>query len=219
MQKYNLISIGDHCAVPEILRELKLRTCSYPFDWIAKPGLIYNTNIPDNFDYLFELMETHNVKNVVQKFLGNALQSPNRVSGDKWFPHETGTNEEIIAKYERRFERLYTDVKEKQNIFIILTRHIVIPEPYFNYILNKILLLNPHNRILFISGSDHPYLNAPRYRDSVHFKHIFYDLKTLDKDFTQDFKVFRPAICEYMRELFSNMGYKVPPKPDDLPSV
>jgi hypothetical protein len=164
-------------------------------------------------------METHDVKNVVKKFLGNALQSPNRVSGDKWFPHETGTNEEIIAKYERRFERLYTDVKEKQNIFIILTRHVVIPEPYLNYILNKILLLNPHNRILFISGSDHPYLNAYKYMDTVRFKHIFYDLKTLDKDFTQDFKVFRPAICEYMRELFSNMGYKVPPKPDDSPSV
>jgi hypothetical protein len=164
-------------------------------------------------------METHNVKNVVQNFLGDALQSPNRVSGDKWFPHETGTNEEIIAKYERRFERLYTDVKEKQNIFIILTRHIVIPEPYFNYILNKILLLNPYNRILFISGSDHPYLYAPRYRDVVRFKHILYDLKTLDKDFTQDFKVFRPAIREYMRELFSNMGYKVPLKPDDSPSV
>ena len=49
MQKYNLISIGDHCTVPEILRKLELRTCSYPFDWIAKPGLIYNTNIPDNF--------------------------------------------------------------------------------------------------------------------------------------------------------------------------
>lgn len=219
MQKYNLISIGDHCAVPEILRKLELRTCSYPFDWIAKSGLIHNTNIPDNFEYLFELMETHDVKNVVKKFLGNALQSPNRVSGDKWFPHETGTNEEIIAKYERRFERLYTDVKEKQNIFIILTRHVVIPEPYLNYILNKILLLNPHNRILFISGSDHPYLNAYKYMDTVRFKHIFYDLKTLDKDFTQDFKVFRPAICEYMRELFSNMGYKVPPKPDDSPSV
>ncbi len=219
MQKYNLISIGDHCTVPEILRKLELRTCSYPFDWIAKPGLIYNTNIPDNFEYLFELMETHDVKNVVKKFLGNALQSPNRVSGDKWFPHETGTNEEIIAKYERRFERLYNDVKEKQNIFIILTRHVVIPEPYLNYILNKILLLNPHNRILFISGSDHPYLNAYKYMDTVRFKHIFYDLKTLDKDFTQDFKVFRPAICEYMRELFSNMGYKGPPKPDDSPSV
>jgi len=61
MQKYNLISIGDHCTVPEILRKLELRTCSYPFDWIAKPGLIHNTNIPDNFEYLFELMETHDV--------------------------------------------------------------------------------------------------------------------------------------------------------------
>ena len=67
-----------------------------------------------------ELMATNNVKQIVQKFVGDALKRPNRVSGEKWFPHETGTESEIIAKY----ERLYTDIKEKQNIFIILTRHI-----------------------------------------------------------------------------------------------
>ena len=205
--EYNLIPLGDHCAISEILRELELRKCSYPFDWIAKPGLIYNTNLPENIDLLMELMATNNVKQIVQKFVGNALKSPNRISGEKWFPHETGTESEIIAKYERRFERLYTDIKEKQNIFIILTRHIVLPEPYFNFILQQLLAFNPRNKVLFISGSDHPYLKTPRYSESVIFKHIFYDLRTLDKDFTQDFNVFRPAIREYMRDLFRGMGY------------
>ena len=213
MTDYNLIPLGDHCAVSEILRELELRKCSYPFDWVAKPGIIYNTNLPDNFDLLLELLETNNVKEIVQKFVGDALKSPNRVSGEKWFPHETGTEDEIIAKYERRFERLYTAVKEEKNIFIIIIRHIVLPEPYFNFILSRILAFNPRNRILFISGSEHSYLHSPYYNDSVRFKHIFYDLKTLDKDFTQDYKVFRPAIREYMRELFRDMGYKVPDAP------
>jgi len=213
MTDYNLIPLGDHCAISEILRELELRKCSYPFDWVAKPGIIYNTNLPDNFDLLLELMETNNVKKIVQKFVGDALKSPNRVSGEKWFPHETGTEDEIIAKYERRFERLYTAVKEEKNIFIIVIRHIVIPEPYFNFILSRILAFNPQNRILFISGSEHSYLYGSQYSDSVRFKHIFYDLKTLDKDFTQDYKVFRPAIREYMRELFRDMGYKVPNAP------
>ena len=209
--EYNLIPLGDHCAISEILRELELRKCSYPFDWIAKPGLIYNTNLPENIDLLMELMATNNVKQIVKKFVGDALKSPNRVSGEKWFPHETGTESEIIAKYERRFERLYTDIKDKQNIFIILTRHIVLPEPYFNFILQQLLAFNPRNKVLFISGSDHPYLNTPRYSENVIFKHIFYDLRTLDKDFTQDYKIFRPAIREYMRDLFGGMGYVVAP--------
>jgi hypothetical protein len=213
MTDYNLIPLGDHCAISEILRELELRKCSYPFDWVAKPGLIYNTNLPDNFDFVLELMETHNVKEIVQKFIGDALDSPNHSSGEKWFPHESGTKEEIVAKYERRFERLYTAIKEEKNIFIILIRHIVLPESYFNLILSRILAFNPQNRILFISGSDHPYLYAPHYRASVRFKHILYDLEKLDKDFTQDYKVFRPAIREYMRELFRDMGYKVPDAP------
>ena len=204
--EYNLIPLGDHCAISEILRDLNLRKCSYPFDWVAKPGLISNTNLPDNIGFLMEMMGTNNAKQVVQKFVGNALKTPNRVLGEKWFPHETGTESEIIAKYERRFERLYTDICEKQNIFIILIRHIVIPEPYFNFILKQLLAFNPKNKILFIGGSDHPYLNAPCYKDSVIFKHILYDLGKLDKDFTQDFNVFRPAIREYMRELFRGMG-------------
>lgn len=37
--EYNLIPLGDHCAISEILRELELRRCRYQFDWIAKPGL------------------------------------------------------------------------------------------------------------------------------------------------------------------------------------
>lgn len=219
MSEYNLIPLGDHCAISEILRDLELRKCSYPFDWIAKPGLIYNTNLSDNFDFVIELMEKHDIKDIVQKFLGDALEKPNRVSGEKWFPHESGTNEEIIAKYERRFERLYIDIKEKQNIFIILTRHIVLPEPYFKFVLSKILSFNPHNKILFVSGSDHPYLYAPQYRSCVRFKHIFYDLNKVDKDFTHDYTYFRPAIREYMRELFTDMGYKVPTKPESAATI
>lgn len=219
MPEYNLIPLGDHCAISEILRDLQIRKCSYPFDWIAKPGLIRNTNLVDNFGYVIELMEKHNIKEIVKKFVGDALDKPNRLSGEKWFPHESGTTEEIIAKYERRFERLYTDIKEKQNIFIMLTRHIIIPEPYFKFVLSRILSFNPNNKILFVSGSEHPYLYSPQYRNYVRFKHIFYDLNKVDKDYTQDYTHFRPAIREYMRELFRDMGYKVPAKPNSASSI
>jgi hypothetical protein len=213
MSDYNLIPLGDHCAISEILNALELRKSSYPFDWITNTNLVYNTNLISNFEIITELMEKHNVKEIVQKFLGNAMQTPNKIFNSMWFPHDDGTEEFVIAKYERRFERLYTDIKEKQNIFIMLTRHIVIPEQYFNYILSRLLSYNPLNKILFVSGSDHPYLYEPQYKSYAIFKHINYDVKTLDKDFTQDFQEFRPAIREYMRELFSKMGFTVPPAP------
>ena len=42
---YNIIPIGDHCAISIILKDLNLRKCSYPFDWITKVDHLYDTNI------------------------------------------------------------------------------------------------------------------------------------------------------------------------------
>ncbi len=212
MSVYNIIPLGDHCAISEILRDLNLRKCSYPFDWIVMRGLIYNTNLHVNFDFLVELMQKHNVKSIVERFIGNAMQTPHKSFNNMFFPHEEGTEAEVIAKYERRFERLYTHIKEKTNIFVMLTRHIVMPEPYLNMVLHYILSYNPNNKLLVISGSDYPYLKSQRYSKDVIFKHIPYDVTTVDKDYTQDYTEFRPAIREYMRELFRSMGFDVPDK-------
>ena len=42
---YNIIPIGDHCAISIILKDLNLRKYSYPFDWITKVDHLYDTNI------------------------------------------------------------------------------------------------------------------------------------------------------------------------------
>ena len=35
MEEYNIIPLGDHCAISILLEELNLRTKSYPFDWVS----------------------------------------------------------------------------------------------------------------------------------------------------------------------------------------
>ena len=42
---YNIIPIGDHCAISIILKKLNLRQKSYPFDWVSKIDNLYDTNI------------------------------------------------------------------------------------------------------------------------------------------------------------------------------
>jgi hypothetical protein len=216
MNEYNFIPIGDHCAISEILKDLGLRKCSYPFDWISHTSLIHKTNLLTNAGFISELMEKHDVKEIVQKLIGNAFEpGNNKIFNNMWFPHDEGEKNDIIAKYERRFERLYNDIHDKQNIFIMLTRHKTILETEFI----SILSYNKNNKILFISGSDHPYLNDPKYSSSVIFKHIFYDIKKLNKQYTIDYTQFRPAIKEFMRELFSKMGYTVIKSPVIQPPV
>ena len=39
---YNIIPIGDHCAVSIMFKELGLRNKSYPFDWNAHIDPLYN---------------------------------------------------------------------------------------------------------------------------------------------------------------------------------
>ena len=103
MNEYNLIPLGDHCAVSEILKELGLRKCSYPFDWITNVNYLYQTNLITNFTLVSELMEKHNVKEIVQKLIGNALQTEKKVYNKNAFLHDHGEECDIIAKYERRF--------------------------------------------------------------------------------------------------------------------
>ena len=42
---YNIIPIGDHCAISIILKDLGLRNKSYPFDWSSHTDILFNTNI------------------------------------------------------------------------------------------------------------------------------------------------------------------------------
>ena len=42
---YNIIPIGDHCAISIALKELGLRTKSYPFDWVTHKKELHDTNI------------------------------------------------------------------------------------------------------------------------------------------------------------------------------
>ena len=210
MNEYNFIPIGDHCAISEILKDLGLRKCSYPFDWISHISLIHKTNLLTNVKFVSELMEKQDVKEVVQQLIGTAFEPSNKkIFNNMWFPHDEGEQHDIITKYERRFERLYNDIRDKKNMFIMLTRHKTILETEFISILSTILSYNKNNKLLFISGSDHPYLNDPKYSGSVIFKYIFYDIKKLNKQYTIDYTQFRPAIRAYMYELFSKMGYTV----------
>ena len=198
---YNIIPIGDHCSISSILKELKLRTTSYPFDWVARIDQLYDTNIFYNMELIRELNET-NVNEIVNKYIGNALTTSNNLNQltKTWFPHESKELKDMdntFAKYIRRFTRLYTDIRTKKNIFILLTRCYFIDEPTFNTIMNTLFSFNSENMILFISGSDHPYFSNTSYKNVI-FKHIHYEIR---RAFNYDNEVFRPLIKEYFKDL------------------
>jgi len=179
-----MISIGDHCIVPLLLKELGLRTKSYPFDWTTHQEQLHDTNIMHNLSFIQRLSHD-SIDSIVQDYLGPDITKG--YHGDIRFPHEEGTKEEITEKYKRRFERLREAMQTKQ-VYVMLTRHYFITPDMMDRI-RKILL---HDSILiFISGTDHPYVNYP----NVIFKHIPYDISQFyDYDYTH----FRPMVKDYL---------------------
>jgi|UniRef100_A0A6C0HXM7 hypothetical protein len=183
-----MISIGDHCTVPLLLKELNLRTKSYPFDWTTHEEQLHDTNIMHNLSFIQRLSHD-NLDSIVEDYLG-----PDITKGYHdviRFPHEVGTKEEIAAKYARRFERLREAMQTKQ-VYVMLTRHYFIPPPLMEKIRNT--LLHHGSILVFLSGTDHPYLNYP----DVIFKHIPYDVSQF---YEYDYTHFRPMVKDYLSRL------------------
>jgi hypothetical protein len=213
---YNIISLGDHCAIPQILQELNIRKGSYPFDWIAHKSLIYDTNLVYNFNLVKELMNNGDVKSIVKKLVGNIFSpdSKTRITENGiWFPHDHGEEKEIIDKYERRFTRMLIDIREKPTIFMMLTRHVIISQTDFDNILRTIISYNPNNKIIFVSGSYYNYLKQPKYVGKVIFKYVKFEVGKMDKDFSHEYIFFRPEIKKFLHNIFSKLGYL----PKDIP--
>ena len=184
MNDFNFISIGDHCAIPLILRDLNLKKKSYPFDWISASN-IEKTNIIRNCELVRTLLETKNAKIVTQLMCGDAFTNGNREYeyDGMLFPHEYPKNKndttEILVKYERRFERLLDHLLTKTNKFFLLTRFVYISQEQFDNIIRILISCNKNNRIIFISGVKHNYLFRKKYKKYVTFKYIFYDFSNL----------------------------------------
>ena len=181
-----MISIGDHCIVPLLLQELNLRTKSYPFDWTTHQEQLHDTNIMHNLSFL-ERLSHDSIDSIVKDYLGPDITKG--YHGVIRFPHEVGTKEEIAEKYKRRFQRLREAMQTKQ-VYIMLTRHYFIPPDIMDRILKTL-----HGSILvFISGTDHPYIQYP----NVIFKHIPYDVSQF---YEYDYTHFRPMVKDYLSEL------------------
>ena len=201
MDEYNIISMGDNCMVAEILKDLGMRKCSYPFDWITHVHYFTATNINYNFEMVDKLMQGNFD---VNDFLGNALTSNPQCYNNIWFPHENEeTVEETVNKYKRRFQRLREDISSKKNIFIFLTRHYVMEESAFDKIVEQVLSYNKNNKIIYIYGSAHDYMHKQKYKVCVAYQHLFYDVSKLTPAMEYDYNYYRPLVKTYISELFA----------------
>jgi hypothetical protein len=193
---YNLIPIGDHCAISLILRELNLRKKSYPFDWVTNTEQLYDTNIIYNIKIISELKSSGNIDDIVKKYIGDAFDN-NKINSinNIMFPHDIENITDIFEKYKRRFIRLNEDLNKK-NMYILLTRHYYIEKSIFEKILEQLLSYNSESVILFISGTNHMYFDNNQYSNVI-FKYVEYDISQFCNF---DYTAFRPNIKMFLSD-------------------
>lgn len=193
---YNIIPIGDHCAIPGILKVINLRLKSYPFDWVTKIEHLYDTNIMYNISLINQLKDD-TIENIVKTYIGDAFDDEKKINKNNniWFPHDENITS-AVEKYERRFNRLKQDLPNK-NIFILLTRHYYINKDEFKKIIDTLLSYNNESIIIFISGTDHEYFENIECKNVI-FKYIHYDILQF---YNYDYTSFRPNVQSFLMEL------------------
>ena len=82
-------------------------------------------------------------------------------------------------------------------MYILLTRHYYIEKSIFEKILEQLLSHNRDSIILFISGTNHIYLNNSQYSNVI-FKYIEYDIS---KYYNFDYTTFRPNIKIFLSDI------------------
>ena len=122
MKTYDFIfSLGASCAVSQSLRDAGLQFASFPFDWIASPGLMAEVEMVESgFANWFEredlkLWDVRHEEGAVQRVYKNMRTGFG-------FPHEF-TNafglddgyEKTREKYDRRIERFFKTLRASKN--------------------------------------------------------------------------------------------------------
>ena len=152
----HFIPLGDHCGPSIILKRIKIRKESYPFDWITHVEPVENSMFSTIYKIMINLLKKKkNLKNIVNSLFGdcfenNFLNSKNLVS----FPHERGTNKfSIIKKYRRRFKRLYDNINNNsKNLYIIMHRNSEIDFQQLAHLAYLLKIYNFDSKIILFSG-------------------------------------------------------------------
>jgi len=195
----NIISLGDHCINRILMDELKKTTNTYPFDWVVHVNQLHDTNVPQNIDMLEELLVNNNINEITKKYLGDAISREDKLSNNVWFPHESGTSDEVYEKYKRRFQRLYDNITRGDvNIYMITTRIKLIEKDYIDKLMNIITKYNTNSKLVFISGGKHDYMED---YPNIIYKYIPYDASQF---YGFDYTYFRPHTKFYLENLFAN---------------
>ena len=143
--KYDLIfSIGAACSCTQVLRKCRVQFYSYPFDWIV------GCNIVDRCKMLVNNLERFIDKKDLEfshKVESTQCNAYKNTYNDILFNHDFKIDEtldegyeRVRSKYQRRLERLYSQIEQSNKILVVY-----IQLPNQDEVLSENALIETHN--------------------------------------------------------------------------
>ena len=172
------LPIGSICHLAEKLKEVGIRKCAYPFDWMGLNSdkttffkLILKTITMNELEielFLIDFFDTSNGKNDTFIMQYNNKTVFRNTEYNISFPHDD--IQTILEKYIRRWKRLVTDFKNNDNIVLLFVSCVAIDDLLYDFF-DKMLLLKPNIKLFCMNGLTKVRHN---YQDKITLKTIPY---------------------------------------------
>lgn len=203
---YTFVPMGDHCASALILKDIKVRQYSYPFDWIVHVDEYNGSCIPVILSLCEFILETGSIGAALSLFLPipyhsqitlttvGPLRNWIRFPHDQFWDSSQKWNDEM-QKYKRRFLRLYKHIiSGRPIVFVSICRSYLLTQRDIKMINDCLLCYNQKSKFIFISGQSVGDFDLPGAR-------IFMT--------TVPYRSNTPAYVEYSDKLYyeNDIGY------------
>lgn len=209
-KEYDLIfSIGAACSCTQVLRKCRLQFASYPFDWVVGCNLINRckmfTNNMEKFIDKEDLTFSHKVEITQCNAFKNKFN-------DILFNHDFKINEtleegyeRVRTKYERRANRLYSQIDKAKNVLVVYLQLPNTKEVLQNdelKIAHKILTEKFGDKFTFLylhitSGIKLEDRITDKISHDIYKVTFDYDSSTKDVDYAVNFKLLRKYFSIY----------------------
>ncbi|MBE7704855.1 MAG: hypothetical protein E7Z90_03460 [Cyanobacteria bacterium SIG29] len=195
LKKYDFIfSIGEACSCTQLLRENDLQFASYPLDWVA------GSNFEERINLFLNQFKNYINKDDLEYAFYNGINDCNAYynkQNDFTFNHDFSAKldfnvsyDEVKSKYNRRIERLYSDINKSNSILMVwvelpLTDSKKADKSSIVEIFNKVLLKYPNKKfdLLYIVNNEKQTNNIEKLSDNVTYVVSSYKDKKSEFDY------------------------------------
>jgi hypothetical protein len=152
-----ILPIGNNCYVAEALRDLNIRKCAYPFDWLGIGDytkfvdfIILILNTTDIEEFCKKFFTIDNNSTFTMEYENDSILHFKNEEFNITFPHDTMDG--IIDKHVRRIKRFVDDFNTSEKIIFVYAGRWDTETDALLKLMDYVVSINKNVKLLAING-------------------------------------------------------------------